>query len=137
MFTLPGTPIIYYGDEFAKVNDEAFYAERVKHSGYSDSRYFVRGRIDWHKVERELQDSGSLAAQLYSVLQNMIRVRKAHPAFSRGSLEFVSTDDAQGGANRHILSYRRQYEEDRCVVIQNLSSEEQKVQLAEFKEKNP
>ena len=135
MFTLPGTPIIYYGDEFAKVNDEAFYAERVAHSGYRDSRYFVRGRINWEKVEAELQDTDSLAAQLYSALQNMIRVRKAHPAFSRGSLEFVHVTDAKGNANRHILAYRRRYEEDNCLVIQNLSSEEQRIQLAEFTEK--
>ena len=135
MFTLPGTPIIYYGDEFAKVNDEAFYAERVKHTGYQDSRYFVRGRIDWEKVEAELQDSDSLPAQLYSALQNMIRIRKAHPAFSRGSLDFVHLSDAQGSINQHILAYRRQYEADNCFIIQNLSSEKQKIQLIEFKEK--
>ncbi|MCP4402154.1 MAG: alpha-amylase [bacterium] len=135
MFTLPGTPIIYYGDEFAKVNDEAFYAEMVKHSGYPDSRYFVRGRIDWENVERELQDSGTLAAQVYASLRRMIQVRKMHPAFSRGSLKFERVADVKGAVNRHILAYRRQYQEDNCFVIQNLSSEEHTIHLAEFREK--
>ncbi len=127
MLTLPGTPIIYYGDEFAKSNDEAFYDERVKHSGYPDSRYFVRGRIDWAHVETDLQHPETLASQVYQTLQQMIRVRRTHPAFSRGKLEFLHCSGSDGRPNKHILAYRRSYKDDQCLVIQNLSSQEQQI----------
>ncbi len=127
MFTLPGTPIIYYGDEFAKLNDEAFYQEAIEQTGYVDSRNFVRGKIDWQQVERDLQDSDTLAYQVYHSLQNMIRVRKDHLAFSRGTLEFVHFQDAAQNVNRHILAYHRVYRGETRLVLQNLSSEEQHV----------
>jgi maltose alpha-D-glucosyltransferase/alpha-amylase len=129
MFTLSGTPIIYYGDEFAKENDESYYQEIFALTGYQDSRYFVRGRIDWDLVERDLQDSDTLAYQVYHSLKAMIQVRKEHPAFSRGSLEFVHYPVAGGGINPCILAYYRVYETDRRLIIHNLSSEEQHVHI--------
>jgi maltose alpha-D-glucosyltransferase/alpha-amylase len=30
MLTLIGTPVVYYGDEFGKLNDESFYKEMIK-----------------------------------------------------------------------------------------------------------
>jgi len=127
MFTLPGTPIIYYGDEFAKLNDEQFYQEMAAHSGYPDSRYFVRGRIDWDLVKQELQNPDSLAFRVYQALQHIILVRKAHPAFSRGRLEFVHFNDETGQVNPHILAYRREYEKDAALVLHNLSGETQAI----------
>ena len=54
MLSLPGTPIIYYGDEFGKLNDETYYREQIKLTGKDDTRFLVRGGIDWEKVETEL-----------------------------------------------------------------------------------
>jgi maltose alpha-D-glucosyltransferase/alpha-amylase len=135
MFTLLGTPIIYYGDEFAKQNDEAFYQEMFKHTGYLDSRYFVRGRINWQQVEQNLQNPETLAYQIYHTLQTMIRVRKAHKAFSRGNLEFVHLKSADNTVNKHILAYDRVFEEEHILVIQNLSAREQSVQISEDRKK--
>ena len=39
MLTLPGTPIIYYGDEFGKVNDENYYKEMIKHTGKDETSF--------------------------------------------------------------------------------------------------
>ena len=125
MFTLPGTPIIYYGDEFATLNNERYYQDALQRTGYADSRNFVRGPIDWAQVERELQNPETLAYQVYHALQKMIRVRKDHPAFSRGPLEFLHCDDAEGQFNPHILSYRRSDPSETRIVVQNLSSQEQ------------
>lgn len=131
MFTLPGTPIIYYGDEFAKPNDEAFYEEMYQHSGYPDSRYFVRGRIDWEQVEGDLQNPETLSYQVYHALKTMINARKEHPAFSRGSLEFIHSPNENGQVNAHILAYRRVVGTEQCLIIHNLSDREQQVILAE------
>ena len=128
MFTLPGTPIIYYGDEFAKGNDEAFYQEMTAHSGYADSRYFARGRLDWTQIERDMQQPGSLAYQVYHALQAMLRVRKAHKAFSRGTLEFAHFYNASQQRNPHVLAYHRAFDGESVLVIQNLSAQEQTVQ---------
>ena len=131
MFTLPGTPIIYYGDEFAKLNDEKYYQEAIERTGYVDSRNFVRGPIDWESVERDLNKPETLAYRMYHTLQKMIRVRKEHPAFSRGSLDFVQLNDVNGDPNTHILAYRRTYKEKSRFVIQNLSSQEQHIQISD------
>ena len=56
LLTLVGTPVVYYGDELAKGNDRAYYDRLVEQSGYQDSRYLVRGPIDWEQAERDLQD---------------------------------------------------------------------------------
>ncbi|MBD3307442.1 alpha-amylase [candidate division KSB3 bacterium] len=129
MFTLPGTPIIYYGDELAKPNDEAFYQDAIRRTGYVDSRNFVRGRIDWEQAECDLLHPNSLAYQVYHALQTMIRVRKQHHAFSWGTLEFVHFYDAQQRINTHILAYRRTWEHETRLVIQNLSAQEQQLDL--------
>ena len=134
MLTLTGTPIIYYGDEFAKQNDEAFYQEMFSQTGYPDSRYFVRGRINWAEVERDLRDPASLAAQVHQSLQTMLRARKASPAFSRGVLAFVHCGDGQP-ANKHILAYRRTFGGEQRFVIHNLSAQEQQVTLPEESKK--
>ena len=129
MFTLPGTPIIYYGDEFATLNNESYYQQAWQRTGYPDSRNFVRGPLDWKQIERDLQHSETLAYQVYHTLQKMIHVRKDHPAFSRGTLEFLHCNDADGQFNPHVLAYRRMHESDNRIVIQNLSSQEQRIQL--------
>lgn len=129
MLTLSGTPIIYYGDEFAKENDEPYYQEIFALTRYQDSRYFVRGRIHWDQVEHALQNSDTLAYQVYHALKAMIGVRKAHPAFSRGSLEFVHYPAAEEAVNPHILAYYRVSDTDRRFVIQNLSSQKQRIPI--------
>ncbi len=131
MFTLPGTPIVYYGDEFGKLNDEGFYQEALERTGYVDSRNFVRGKIHWEKVERELQESSTLAYNLFHSLQAMIRVRKLHPAFSRGILEFMHVRNTAGNVNEHVLAYYRTWENTTLLVIQNLSSEEQQIHITD------
>jgi len=44
MLSLPGTPVLYYGDEFGKVNDKTYYQEQKMITGKNDTRY-------WSEVE--------------------------------------------------------------------------------------
>lgn len=127
MFTLIGTPIIYYGDEIGKKNDLAYYNEMFELSGYKDSRYLGRGRMDWNQIEKDLKDNKSSAYQLYYAIKDMTTLRATHPAFSRGSLDFISCKNIDGSDNKHILSYKRKYKNDEVLVVQNLSSEAQEI----------
>lgn len=127
MMTLPGTPIVYYGDEFAKGNDVAFFDKVYKETGYPDTRYLGRGEIDWPRVKKTLADKDSVGAQVYGNLKHMIEVRGQHPVFGRGSIDFIDMKNEAKTVNQHLLSYRRSYKGHEVTVIQNLSDQSQEV----------
>jgi len=89
MLTLIGTPVVYYGDEFGKLNDESFYKEMIKLTGKDDTRFLVRGRVDWENLERELKNSNSYHARVYNLLKPMINIRRQNHVFGRGTTSFV------------------------------------------------
>jgi maltose alpha-D-glucosyltransferase / alpha-amylase len=125
MLTLPGTPIIYYGDEFGKFNDEDFYKQKIAETGKNDTRFLVRGKVDWAQVENDLKKENAFAAKVYRRVSQQIRLRKQYKAFGRGSLTFIGAAGSDGKVNKHILAYLRKYATRRILVIQNLSSESQ------------
>lgn len=125
MLTLPGTPIIYYGDEFGKLNDEAFYHEKIKETGKDDTRFLVRGKIDWRQLEDDLRNHKSLSAQVYSRIRKMVQMRKKTNVFGRGNIQWVEVQTSAGGANNAILAYRRQWKNSETLIIHNLSSQPQ------------
>ena len=123
MFSLLGTPIVFYGDEFAKPNDMNFYTEQVALTKIKDSRYLVRGRMNWDDVEEKLKGD-NLASNIYSFMRRIIAARKAHPVLGRGSLAFLSVKDSDGKAIKEVLAYNRFMEDDqekKVMIIQNLS----------------
>ncbi len=122
MLTLPGTPIIYYGDEFGKLNDEAYYHQKIKETGKDDTRFLVRGKIDWQQTERDLEDENSFTGRVFGRVSRQVQVRKQHKAFGRGSLSHVGVANPDGKVNKHILAYIRKYQNQRILVINNLSS---------------
>lgn len=124
MFTLLGTPIIYYGDEYGKGNDVAYYEEFSALTGYKDSRYLVRGPINWEQVDEDMKDENSIPYQINRNIKRMTSVRKDHPSFSRGELTFLDMKDKAGMTNTKVLSYVRQSGNDKILVLQNLSDEE-------------
>lgn len=122
MFTMPGTPVIYYGDEFARLNDEAFYHAFKKETGKNDTRYLVRGPLDWELIEENLSDENSLASKVNNSLSTMLALRNETKTFGRGKLQWtdinVFTDSAD---HQPILGYFRIYENEKILVLQNLS----------------
>ncbi len=128
MLTLPGTPVIYYGDEFGKLNDQDYYREMIRLTGKDDTRFLVRGRLDWDSIEKDLEDDESLAARVFGQLNKMIEVRKEHPAFGRGEIEWLTEN-----LPVHILGYYRTLGDDRILVLQNLSSETQQFSMPGFR----
>ncbi|MDD5468730.1 MAG: maltose alpha-D-glucosyltransferase [Anaerolineales bacterium] len=138
LFTLPGAPIIYYGDEIG-MGDNVWLPDRhglrapmqwedgVK-AGFSnapvedyylpviESEDYHPGRVN---VASQRNDPGSLL----NALRQMIAVRKGHPAFGWGDFTWVT------GVNRAIAAYWRRYEDDRILVVNNLSSLTQRMQI--------
>jgi maltose alpha-D-glucosyltransferase/alpha-amylase len=118
MLSLPGTPIIYYGDEFGKGNDEAYYKEQIQLSGKDDTRFLVRGKIDWLDVSEKINNPDSLETKVYEGLSTMTNSRNKYKAFGRGTIEWIeSNEDA-------LLAYFRVYENEKLLFLQNLSGEE-------------
>jgi maltose alpha-D-glucosyltransferase / alpha-amylase len=126
ILTLPGTPVIYYGDEFGKLNDEAYYNEMISLTGKDDTRFLVRGKIDWSLLEREFVDSSSLSSRVNSKLKRMLKTRRQFKAFGRGSLVFSRLSGNSAGT---ILAYERCFGNEKILVVHNMTGESQELQL--------
>jgi len=129
MLTLPGTPIIYYGDEFGKLNDEDYYKEKIKETGKDDTRFLVRGKINWGQLAVDLADEQSLGYQVYTQIRKMVRIRRKYKTFGRGSIYWLDGLKEDGSINGRILAYIRKYKSQRLMVVQNLSRRSQTFKL--------
>lgn len=123
MLTLPGTPVIYYGDEFGKLNDEDYYREMKETVGKDDTRFLVRGKIDWKQVGSALALPGSYESRVFGRVKTMLEARNAFPAFGRGKLEWVDLQKTDGKQAGEVMSYYRTTDNLIILVIQNLSTE--------------
>ncbi|HLZ35252.1 MAG TPA: maltose alpha-D-glucosyltransferase [Nitrospira sp.] len=138
VFTLPGSPIVYYGDEIG-MGDNVHLGDRNgvrtpmqwsadRNGGFSkadpsklylpvtsDSVYGYQAT----NVEAQRQSPHSLLHWM----KQMISVRKKHPAFRRGTLAFLRprTD--------HVLAYLREYRGDTLLLVHNLARSAQAVEL--------
>jgi maltose alpha-D-glucosyltransferase/alpha-amylase len=138
LFSFPGTPIIYYGDEIG-MGDNLFLGDRNgvrtpmqwngdRNGGFSrcdPARLYSPVIMDavygYQAVNVEAQESD--AASLLHWMRNMVRLRKLFKVFGRGTIEFLSP------ANRRTLAYVRRSEHDVILCVANLSRSPQPVQL--------
>lgn len=130
MLTLPGTPIIYYGDEYGKLNDQAYYEEQIRKTKKDDTRFLVRGKIDWETLENDLENPNSFASQVFHKISKMVNIRKDIKALGRGQIEWLEALKPDGTKNNSLLVYIRKTNEERFLIIQNLSSSKQEGRLA-------
>lgn len=129
MLSLPGTPVIYYGDEYGKSNDKEYYKEMIALTGKDDTRFLVRGRINWDEAEKEINTPGSFASEVYSRISHMINARKKHPAFGRGKLDMIEITDPSGDTLNQVMGYWRSWKSNRLLILLNLSNEAQTIAL--------
>ena len=123
LLSLPGIPIIYYGDEIgAKNNYENAQKNavtrknlsKVKLLSFFDSRDINRGLLTKDAFYNASKENKSYSGKIYHNVQNMINLRKNIPALSRGSLTVLDTD-------KHILAYIRSYKGEKYLIVNNLS----------------
>ncbi len=131
ILTLPGTPVIYYGDEFGKFNDEAYYDEMIQLTGKDDTRFLVRGKIDWAELAQNLSNPDSFSSHIYQKLKLMLHIRNQHKTFGRGSIEFITLP---GNKNGKILSFIRSFEKEKWLIIHNMTDQQVQISLPESAE---
>ena len=130
LFTLPGSPIIYYGDEigmgdniwlpdrrgvrtpmqwntepnagFSSAPAHGFYAPVIQDDEYGPARV---------SVAQERGDPQSI----WNAVRNMLTTRKTHPAFGWGEFSWLD------GRKDAIAAYRRRHDSDEVLAIHNLS----------------
>ena len=122
MLTLPGTPVIYYGDEFGKLNDEDYYREMKVTVGKDDTRFLVRGKIDWNSVDKALKSGTSFESDVYSRVRAMLHARNKFQVFGRGKISWITMKDKDGRADESVMAYNRTAGNETVMVLQNLSA---------------
>ena len=130
LFSLPGTPVIYYGDEIG-MGDNFYLGDRNgvrtpmqwsadRNAGFSRAnpqKLYLPVIIDpeYHfeaiNVEAQQENPHSLLWWMKRLIQH----RNSSRALSRGSLELLHPD------NRRVLAFVRTYENERILVVANLS----------------
>ena len=140
IFALPGSPILYYGDEigmgdniwlddrdgvrtpmqwtgdpgvgFSSASQEQFYAPPISDERYGYQRVNVAG---------QLKDPDSL----WHRLQRLIALRKTLPVLSHGRAEFLEPGSAA------VLAILRSMEGERMLALYNLSGKVQQVDVSQ------
>jgi maltose alpha-D-glucosyltransferase/alpha-amylase len=122
LLTACGTPIIYYGDEYAKKIDNEYYEERFRKTGIVDSRNYCRGRIAWASVDSELKDPNTLCYKVFNHLKRMLKVRTMYPWLgSTRTVQFVEIMDTLGRLLQNMLVFVRTNGKESLVFFHNLS----------------
>ena len=138
LMSLPGTPIIYYGDEigmgdnihlgdrngvrtpmqwsggwnggFSAADPEGLYSPPILNPVYG---YQAVNVLSQKRNENSL----------LSWMKHIIGIRRSTPVFGAGSIEFLFA------ANHRVLAYVRQLGKETILVVNNLSSAAQAVEL--------
>ena len=136
LFTLPGSPILYYGDEigmgdniwlgdrngvrtpmqweagptagFSEAPAQALYAPVIDGESYGPERV---------SVAAQRADPNSL----WHVIRRMVRVKKQHSAFGWGEFEWLDGQDSA------IAAFQRTYQEETILAVHNLSDTRQRI----------
>jgi maltose alpha-D-glucosyltransferase/alpha-amylase len=138
LFALPGTPVLYYGDEIG-MGDNFYLGDRDgvrtpmqwssdRNAGFSRAnpqKLYLPVIIDpeyhYESVNVEAQEANPQSLLRWN--KQLIAIRRQHPVFGRGLAEFLHCD------NPKILAMLRQYRDDRVLVVANLSRFSQHLEL--------
>jgi maltose alpha-D-glucosyltransferase/alpha-amylase len=138
LFSFPGTPILYYGDEIG-MGDNIYLGDRNgvrtpmqwsadRNAGFSRanpqvlySPIIMDPVYGYQTVNVEAQQSDP--SSLLYWMKNMIALRKLFKVFGRGTIEFLRCD------NRKILAYVRRWQDDIILCVTNFSRFAQPAQL--------
>ncbi len=138
LFSLNGTPVIYYGDEIG-MGDNFYLGDRDgvrtpmqwspdRNAGFSETnphKLYLPVILDpeYHYEAVNVETQRRNTSSLLWFMKRMITMRKKFKAFSRGDMEFVWV------SNPKILAFTRSYEDETILVLVNLSRYTQPAEL--------
>ena len=136
LFSMPGTPVIYYGDEIG-MGDNFYLGDRNgvrtpmqwspdRNAGFSAANpqhLYLPVILDpaYHYEAVNVETQKLNTSSLFWYMKRIIAARKKYQVFGRGDLKFLYTD------NTKILAYTRTLEEETILVVTNLSKFSQPV----------
>jgi maltose alpha-D-glucosyltransferase/alpha-amylase len=138
LFSFPGTPIVYYGDEIG-MGDNVYLGDRngvrtpmqwtsdrnARFSRADPARLYSPVIMDpiygYQGINVEAQERDG--SSLLQWMKNLIGLRKLFPVLGIGSLRFLEPD------NRKVLAYLREHGTDAILCVANLSRSVQPVEL--------
>ncbi len=138
MFSFPGTPVIYYGDEIG-MGDNIYLGDRNgvrtpmqwtgdRNGGFSrgdPARLYAPPIMDpvygYQAINVEAQERSTYS--LLNWMKRLIGLRKQFKVFGRGSLEFLPVQ------NRKVIAYVRRYEDELVLCVANLARTVQPAEL--------
>lgn len=139
LMSMPGTPIVYYGDEIG-MGDNIYLGDRngvrtpmqwnaTANAGFSSAdaeRLYApvisNAVYGYPAVNVYAQEKSEHSLLLW--MKSLIRVRNSfRRVFGRGTMEFLNP------SNHRVLAYIRQFGSDTILIVNNLSSTAQAVEL--------
>jgi maltose alpha-D-glucosyltransferase/alpha-amylase len=136
LFTFPGSPIIYYGDEIG-MGDNIWLPDRNgvrtpmqweehENAGFSEAPlqtlYSPVVDDDIYGPSRvNVEDQRAKPDSLWNAIRHMIAVRKEHPVFGRGEFEWTGID------NLRVAAFMRTLGDESIFVFHNLRDTPQKI----------
>ncbi len=130
LFSLPGTPVLYYGDEIG-MGDNVYLGDRNgvrtpmqwnadQNAGFSQANpqqlylpVIVDPEYHYEALNVEIQQKNRHSLLWW--MKRLIALRKQFKAFGRGTVEVLHPE------NRTILAFLRRYQEECVLVVANLS----------------
>ena len=138
LFSLPGTPIIYYGDEIG-MGDNFYLGDRngvrtpmqwspERNAGFSEAnpqQLFLPPIIDpeYHYEAINVENQDKNPDSLLWWTKRLIALRKLYKTFGRGGIEFLEPE------NHKVLTYLRRDKDETILVVANLSHAVQQTAL--------
>ncbi|MFO0878969.1 MAG: maltose alpha-D-glucosyltransferase [Gemmataceae bacterium] len=130
LFALPGTPILYYGDEIG-MGDNIYLGDRHgvrtpmqwsadRNAGFSRANpqgLYLPVNIDpeYHYEAINVESQQNNSNSLLWWMKRLIALRKRYKAFGRGTFEFIIP------INPKVLAFVREYQDEHLLVVVNLS----------------
>ena len=138
LFSMPGTPVIYYGDEIG-MGDNYYLGDRDgvrtpmqwsldRNGGFSEGnpqQLYLPLILDpeYHYSALNVETQQCNNSSLLWWMKRVMQMRKKFKAFSRGSIEFLHSENAK------VLAFTRTYQEEIILVVVNLSRFSQVAEL--------
>ena len=138
LFSLPGSPIIYYGDEIG-MGDNIFLGDRYSvrtpmqwnsnmNAGFSEANPqqlflpVINDPVYRYEAVNVASQQNNLASMLWWI-RNTLAMRRRFRAFGRGNIKFIDS------SNSKILSFARSYKNQKLIIVANLSKYSQAANL--------